>query len=359
MFEQPRGQREVERQLLEHALVGGRRAAGGLLDDGQAQLAEQDLADLLRRAEVERLAGDLVGLVLEREHAFRQHARLVGQPRAVDQHAMALDAAQHLARRHLDVLVDELHAGVGGQARIEHLVHLQRHLAVLARIERGAFDVDLRERDLLGALAAQVFVIEALAPQVALGEAREAVLAVRLEHVALKQRVELPAAHGDADVGEHVRVVLDVLADLGRVRVLEPRPQPRDHLVERQLVGRARVVVAQRHVRGLARLDRERDADDARAHRVERVGLGVERRQRRRVQLRDPGVELLEREDRLVLARQVGRRHDGRDGLVGRMVVEQSPVVADGHATARRAATPVSPSCFSSSWRQLRKPKRW
>ena len=45
-----------------------------------------------------------------------------------------------------------------------------------------------------------------------------------------------------------MRVVLDVLADLRAARILEPRPQARDDLVEGQLVGRAGIVVAQRHV---------------------------------------------------------------------------------------------------------------
>ena len=50
-------------------------------------------------------------------------------------------------------------------------------------------DVDLRERDLVRALAAQVFVAQALAAEVALGELFQAVRQVRFEHVALQQRV--------------------------------------------------------------------------------------------------------------------------------------------------------------------------
>jgi hypothetical protein len=65
-------------------------------------------------------------------------------------------------------------------------------------------------------LAAQVFVAQALATEVALGELLQAVAQVGLEHVALEHGVVGHAAQRDAVVGQHVQVVLDVLAHLGR-----------------------------------------------------------------------------------------------------------------------------------------------
>ena len=50
----------------------------------------------------------------------------------------------------------------------------------------------------------------------------------------------------DAVIGEHVRVVLEVVADLGVFRRLEQRLELREARVAIELVGRAGVVVAQR-----------------------------------------------------------------------------------------------------------------
>jgi hypothetical protein len=65
------------------------------------------------------------------------------------------------------------------------------------------------------ALAAQVFVADAGAAQVALGQAGQAVGLVHFQHVALQHGVVRIALHLDAVVGEHMAVVLDVLAQLG------------------------------------------------------------------------------------------------------------------------------------------------
>ena len=106
VLEQLARQRVVGGELLQHVLVGRRRAARGLAADRQAELAEQDLADLLRAAEVERLAGDVVGLLLERGHALGELLALRREQRRVDQDAGALDPAEHGRGRHLDAPVD-------------------------------------------------------------------------------------------------------------------------------------------------------------------------------------------------------------------------------------------------------------
>ena len=90
----------------------------------------------------------------------------------------------------------------------------------------------------------------------------------------------------DAVVGEHVRVVLEMVADLAARRILEHRLQRREHALAVQLLGRAGIVVAQRHVGRDAGLDAEGDADDLGLHVVEAGGLGVEGEQRRRARSR-------------------------------------------------------------------------
>ena len=104
-----------------------------------------------------------------------------------------------------------------------------------------------------------------------------------------------------AVVGEHVHVVLQVLADLAVVRALEPRLQLVERLLERQLVRRSGVAMRQRDVAGLERLDRQRQADQARGQRIERRRLGVDRRQVGRADAGQPALQLLARQHRLVL----------------------------------------------------------
>ena len=77
----------------------------------------------------------------------------------------------------------------------------------------------------------------------ALGQALQAVRLVRLEHVALQQGVVAHAAQRDAVIGKDVRVVLDVLAHLGRGLVLQPGLEQSQYLVQRQLRWRTRAVV--------------------------------------------------------------------------------------------------------------------
>ncbi len=261
-------------------------------------------------------------LALQRHHALAQLAALRVEHRRVDQHAVALDALQQPRDRHLDAPVHVEQAGVFLDSRPQRLVHVQGHLAVFARVLGGAAELDLGERNLVGALAAHVLVAQPLAAEVPLGEAFQAVRLVRLEHIALQHGVVLVPARGDAGAGEHLGVVLDVLPDLGRVGVLQPRLQPGQHLVERQLIGCAGVAVGERDVGRLAGRDGERDADDACRHRVERIGLGVDGGERRGLDLRHPGVEHLARQHRVVVAfhrrgRRRGRQPARGDGLVG------------------------------------------
>ena len=63
------------RQLLEHVGAGGIGAGLALLAAGQAHLVEQHLAQLLGRADVELMAGELVDLLLELGHALGEIVR--------------------------------------------------------------------------------------------------------------------------------------------------------------------------------------------------------------------------------------------------------------------------------------------
>ena len=113
---------------------------------------------------------------------------------------------------------------------------------------------------------------------------------------------------------------------LRRSRVFEPRLQPLEHELERELLGRAGVAVADRDVGRARALDRERNADELRAERIDARRLGVERGELRAFEPQQPRVELLFGEHRLVIARfgrargDRGRRRHALDRLYRRCV---------------------------------------
>ena len=92
-------------------------------------------------------------------------------------------------------------------------------------------------------------------------------------------------------VGQHMRVVLDVLPQLGPAGVFQPGLEAGQHLVQRQLRRRIHAFVTQRDVAGLAHLVAEGQAHNARLHGVQRVGFGVESHQLGRLQTRQPAIE--------------------------------------------------------------------
>ena len=99
------------------------------------------------------------------------------------------------------------------------------------------------EADLAGALAAHFLEGDGLAVQVAQRQVVHVVPLVRLEHVGLQQRVVHDAAQLHAVIGEHVAVVLQVLAELRFGRILQPGLHALQHQLARQLLGRVRIAV--------------------------------------------------------------------------------------------------------------------
>ena len=242
---------------------------------------------MLGAAQVEGLACQGVGFALELQDALAQLMALQRQHGPVNQHAVALNAVQGLAAGDLH-LVDKAQPVVGLQLGPKRMVDSERLVRVLARVFGGAGDVDLRERNLPSPLAAQVFIADTAAPQVAQSQAGQPVRLVHLEHIALQHGVVHIALHLDAVVGEYMAVVLDVLAQLGPAGVLQPGFQAGQHLSPGQLLGRTRVVVGQRHIGGLTRLHRKAHAHDLGAHLIKRGGLGVKRHQICRLNARQP-----------------------------------------------------------------------
>ena len=89
--------------LGEHAGVGREAGlAAALL--GQSQLVEEDLAELLRRADGELAAGEVVDLALELVDPLGHALADLREALRVQLHAGALHGGEHLDQRHLDLV---------------------------------------------------------------------------------------------------------------------------------------------------------------------------------------------------------------------------------------------------------------
>ena len=109
-----------------------------------------------------------------------------------------------------------------------------------------------------------------------------------VEHIRLEHRVKTHTGKGDAVVTEHGTVILEVLADLFLIGIFQQGAQRFEHFLAVQLQRRIKIIMCQRNVGGLARLDRKRDPDDSRTHRIDGRGLGIESKERRLGQLLEP-----------------------------------------------------------------------
>ncbi|MCY1286581.1 hypothetical protein D9M70_355570 [compost metagenome] len=294
----------------EHVLGGGRLAGGGLGQHRQAELFIEDGAELLGRAEVELLPGQLEGLALQRHHLLAQLQALLAQQRAVDIGTIALDAGQDRYQGHFDFAQDPGQGGNGFQLLPQGLVQAQGDVRILGGIGAGLFDGDLVEGQLLRALAGDVLESDGAVPQVLEGQAVHVMTGGRsVQHIGFEHGVEGDALHGDGrgGIGQDVHVVLGMLADLGFVRVFQQRLEGLEHGVAVELRRYAHIAVGQGHVGGFTGLHGEGHAHHLRLLGVDAGGFGVEGEQRGGFQLFQPGVELRLLQDDLVARLGLGR----------------------------------------------------
>ena len=257
MLEDQARQRVVVGQFLEHVLGGRGLALRRLAQHRQALALEQNLLNLLRRGDVERRPGLAVGLLLDVIDLLRQLAGLRAQHVGIDQHAGALDAREHRQQRPLDGLVDIAQGGVVLQPGPQPLVQLQCHVGVLGGVGPGLLQRHLVEGELGLALAGHVGELDGAVAEMILGQRVHVVAACRVEHVGLKHGVVGDAAYRDAMARQHAHVVLEVLADLRALRILQQRFQRGEHRLDAELLRRAGVGVGAGHVGRLARRHRE------------------------------------------------------------------------------------------------------
>ncbi len=142
-------------EALQRLGVGGVAAGFEPAGLGQVELLEQDVAELLGRADVELVADGLVDLRLDVADLLRQGRGKLPQRPLVDGDAVELHPGQHRQQRHLD-LAEEAGHPHALQVRLQRLAQATGHVGVGAGEGRGLGDVDLVHGELGAAtLAAQ------------------------------------------------------------------------------------------------------------------------------------------------------------------------------------------------------------
>ncbi len=283
-------------QLLQHLGPGG-VGAGFRLSALAAQrhLVEQDLAQLLGRAEVEGAAGELDGLLLELGHALGEDAGELVEAALVDGDAAHLHRRQHRWQRPLQRLVDRGQPLLE-EAGLEVLPEAQRDGGMLARMVGGLLGRHLGEADARRTLAAHGLPGGGVVVEETLGDLVQAMaVAGAVQDIGQQHRV-LDRGQGDAVASQHGHGVLDVVADLEDRGVDEDGLQSVQHhrSVELTLEPPAEGVdVGQGEIEALGGVDGEAEADQLGAADDQRGPERVEGEAARLQGLFDQRVELV------------------------------------------------------------------
>ena len=202
------------RQLLEHVLVG----AGGLglpseLHRLVAQLPEQDTAKLGGAVEVEGLARELKDSCLcSFSLAMHAHGEL-GKDIQVKPHTVGFQGRQHLHQRQVHLLV-EAPQPVIREHDLQLVAELQRQVRVLGSVLHCGLELGLVEALLALPLADDLLEGDGLHVQVARGQVIQVVAHAALQQEAEHHAVVRQPRHRQAVAGQHLQVVLEVLAAL-------------------------------------------------------------------------------------------------------------------------------------------------
>ena len=226
MLQQERGERVLLGQLLEHVLRGAPIAAGSLLERRQLELLEEHLAELRARVDIERPAGQLVHVLLERRQPLGEIAGQLPQPPGVNLHPGALHPGQDRDQGPFHLLV-QLPEPLGLHLRGQDRLDPPGGVGVLAGVLGHFRHVDLVHPPLLLPLADQVGDRDHRVPEQPLGKLVEVVVSL----AALQQIGE---HHGVGDrpgdfhpgLAQGKHVVLDVLPDLLDRGIGQDRLQP-------------------------------------------------------------------------------------------------------------------------------------
>ena len=158
-------------EFLENVGIRRPRAGLGAPSAGKREFAEQDIAQLLGRSQIEFLARVLAALFFEPRHISREIVRELGEEGRRDGNAGALHLGEHRNQRPLQRFVDG-HAPFGDQPRLQQHMEAQSDVGTLRRVAGGrryrhlfegqsvpplAGDIGKRDRSMLEMLLRKLF----------------------------------------------------------------------------------------------------------------------------------------------------------------------------------------------------------
>ncbi len=246
------------RQLLQHILRGRGLPGRSLARHRNLQFLEENLLQLFRRLDVELDTGLLVGLCQQHLQLRGDLLALPAQQAAIDEHSAMLHSLQHRDQRLLELRVEPLQGRNRLELRPKLLVHTKGDVRVLGRIGRSLVHGHLVEAQLLGALAGYVLERSGAHAQVTQGDrihvvpGANTVPDIRFEHC-----IEAHAEEIHAMVGQHVRVILEMVSDFAALGILENGLERREHPFTIELLRCSSIVMMQGHVGGDTGLDTE------------------------------------------------------------------------------------------------------
>jgi len=272
-------------EFLEDLGASGPCAGGGFLGAGQAHFAEEEIAELFGRAEIEGLAGQRVDIMFEAGHGLGEFAREAGEDLPVDRDAALLHAGEDGDERALERLVDGEHV-FGDEAGFQCAPEAEGDVGIFGGVISGLVEGDAGKADEILAGAGDFGKRDGLVTEMALGERIHAVRAATgIEHIGDQHRV-VQGGDGNAVTGENEPVIFHVLTNFENGGIFQQGFEAREDLREGQLAGeqgraaekiaRALAAMAERDIARFARRSGERNADEIGLHRIERGGVGID-----------------------------------------------------------------------------------
>ena len=213
-------------QIVQDCGAGAPRAGARALAAGIAELSEQDFRKLLRRADVECLARELVDLGFDLGQPFwsnspERRASSIGSilmPRA-------FHFGEHVDQRTLQPLVHRRDA-FGRKTRAQHVPEPQRKVGLLGGELGRLGQADAVEADLRLAGTAYFLIGDRLMPEMALGQLVHAMRSdACVERIGHEEDV-VHRRHIDVVTSQHLNMVFEIVPDLEDASVLsEPLQQ--------------------------------------------------------------------------------------------------------------------------------------
>ena len=258
---------------------------------GQRHLVEQDFAQLLGRADIEFLSGQLVNL----GHKFRHPAGKIlaegAQLRDIDQNAFPFHIGQHMNQRAFDGFINGCQL-FQRQPGFQYLPQPIGHIGVFCSVIQRLVEGDFRKPDLRFSAADHILVLDGVIAEMQFCQFVHAVtMQTALQHMRQQHRVVAGADH-DVVAGQNLDVIFDVLADFQDSRAFQHRFQQLDGAghgnlfrgilaaavatvaeIKRALTAAANM--AERDITGLSGFGGQRDTDQLCLQRVERGGFRI------------------------------------------------------------------------------------